>query len=408
VPRSISRGVRWGEPVGAWWALFAIAFSILLVSGARSAFAPFLKPIEEDLGLDRATVSSVSAITQVAYGLLLPFFGHLAARVGAQPVLMVSVAVMAVGGFGIAITNSYWQLLLFAGLLPGIGYAGATHVPGGVLLGRWFRQRFGLATGAMTSAVPAGQAIFVPLATALIPVWGWRGTYILMGLLLAFVLLPVLWRFAREPAAGETRHVRDSRPSTRAGPDIWLMGAGFFACGFSDQFVSLHLITLCVEAGIEPLVASTFYSLLLISGVVGSILSGPLADSRQPPHILAAIWLSRALVLPLLLVVGPGERLLPLLAFAVLFGLGFISNQAPGARLVRDHYGVNAIGPLMGSVGMLHQIGGGIGMFLGGWSVAQLGGYGPAVLLAAVVALVGGTLQLFVRYRREPAAAVSG
>src|SRR5207247_502650 len=98
---------------------------------------------------------------------------------------------------------------------------------------------------------------------------------------------------------------------------------------------------------------------------------------------------------PLLLLGGPA-----LVVFAVLFGPTYIANQAPGARLVRDRYGLRAVGPLMGGVGLGHQIGGALGVSLGGFSVSSFGGYGPAVMIVTAVVVVGGLAQLFIP-RRE-------
>jgi hypothetical protein len=60
---------------------------------------------------------------------------------------------------------------------------------------------------------------------------------------------------------------------------------------------------------------------------------------------------------------------------------------------VRDRYGVRAVGVLMGAVGLAHQVGGSLGVAVGGFSVAELGGYAPAVVLVAVVVLIGGLAQ---------------
>src|SRR5918992_499739 len=117
---SSSKAIRWGEPAGAWRALAACVLTILLVVGARSSFAAFLLPIEAELGLDRATLSAAGTLTHVAYALSLPLVGRLATRFGAKRVMMVSVAVMALGGFGVSTATDAWQILLFAGVLPGI------------------------------------------------------------------------------------------------------------------------------------------------------------------------------------------------------------------------------------------------------------------------------------------------
>jgi predicted MFS family arabinose efflux permease len=183
---------------------------------------------------------------------------------------------------------------------------------------------------------------------------------------------------------------------------MWLVGIGFFGCGFTDQFVSLHLVALASDTGVEPLVAAGMLSLLLVIGVIGSVASGPFADRVAPKYLLAALYLMRAATLPLLLLAGPGAGLLALGAFAVLFGPTYIANQAPGARLIRDRYGVRAVGVLMGSVGLAHQVGGAVGVAIGGYSVSAFGGYGPAVAVATAIVLAGGLAQFWIPAARSP------
>src|SRR5205823_410517 len=152
-------------------------------------------------------------------------------------------------------TSQVWQIFLFAGLLPGLGFAGASNVPATALLAQWFERRLGLATGIMSSAIPAGQSLFVPLAALLIPLLGWRTTYVGLGLLLAVVALPVLAVLAREPRRPTAPPASRAEAPASAGTDVWLVGGGYFACGFTDQFVALHLVVLATDAGIDPLLA---------------------------------------------------------------------------------------------------------------------------------------------------------
>jgi len=419
-------GRRWGEASGAWAALGGCVVTIVLAAGSRTSLAAFLRPIEADLGLDRSVLSTAGALTVLTYGVAQPLVGALAARLGARRVMIGSAILTGLGGFGMAAATEPWQLYLFAGIVPGLGFAGASSVPAAALLAGWFSSHLGLATGIMSSAIPAGQSIFVPLGTALLPTLGWRNAYLVLALAVPIVAVPFLGLLVREAPralAGPRPHPSPlpegegarSRPHperegarprphpergrARSGTgyrDVWLLGVGFFGCGFSDQFVSLHLVALGADSGIDPLAAAGLLSLLLVVGIVGSIASGPLADRLPPSHLLAGLYLTRALTLPLLLFAGAGAGVAVLILFGLLFGMTYIANQAPGARLVRDRYGVQAVGPLMGSVGLAHQIGGALGVGLGGYSVAQTGNYGLAIAGVAVVALIGGLSQLLI------------
>jgi MFS family permease len=381
------------EEQGAWRALTACVVTIVLVAGSRTSLAAFLRPIEADLSLDRSVLSNAGALTVLTYGLAQPLVGALATRFGPRQVMMGGAVLTALGCFGVATASAPWQLYIVAGIVPGLGFAGASSVPGAVLLAGWFIGRLGLATGIMSAAIPAGQSLFVPLATALVPALGWRETYVLFGVLVAGFALPVLAWLAREPPTTiAASHA--TGPTPRPGLDVWLLGIGYFGCGFSDQFVSIHFVALASDRGLDPLLAAGLLSLLLVIGMLGSVASGPFADRVQPKHLLAGLYFIRALTLPLLLLAGPGLGVLALGAFALLFGPTYIANQAPGARLVRDRYGLRAVGPLMGGVGLAHQVGGAVGVGLGGLSVSEFGSYAPAVVVATLVVLVGGLVQL--------------
>jgi sugar phosphate permease len=394
-----------GEEAGAWRALAAVVITIVLAAGSRTSLAAFLRPIEADLHLDRSVLSTAGALTVLTYGLAQPLVGGLAARLGPRTVMLGGVVLTALGGFGVATADQPWQLYVWAGIVPGLGFAGASSIPATVLLAGWFPRRLGLATGIMSAAIPAGQSLFVPLATALVPLVGWRETYIALGVLVAVVALPVLMWLVRDPPAAHSRDASRDATAPKLGLDVWLVGLGYFACGFSDQFVSLHLVALAADAGLDPLLAAGMLSLVLVIGMLGSVGSGPLADRMSAKYLLAGLYLMRAIAFPLLLVAGPGIGVAALAAFAVLFGPTYIANQAPGARLIRDRYGVRAVGPLMGGIGLAHQVGGALGVGVGGISVSEFGGYGLAVMVVTVVALLGGLSQLWIPRARGLAGA---
>jgi predicted MFS family arabinose efflux permease len=381
-----------GEPAGAWRALAACVLTLAPAAGARFAFSAFFQPIEADTGLDRLTLSLAIALSAFSYGAVLPIVGPLATRIGARPVLMGGALLMALSALGVVTARHAWQFYLFAGLLPGIGFGAAGHVPGAVLLARWFGRHLGMATGLLVGAIPAGHAVFVPLTAVAIEWYGWRLAYLLTGLLLAAIALPALWWWTREPPSEPERPERRPAQKLWAGRDVWLLAAGYVACGFTDHFVAFHFIALAGEAGTGAVVAAGLLSASLVAGLLGSVASGPLADAWSPRLILAMLYLTRAVAFPLLLLAEPGH-IRALVIFVLLFGFTYIANQAPATRYVRDRYGVTAVGRVMGSLGLAHQLGAAAGIAAGGLSVRVLESYQAAVLGSALVALAGALTQ---------------
>src|SRR5215470_9180016 len=91
-------------------ALAACAITIVLAAGSRTSLAAFLRPIESDLHLDRAVLSTAGALTVLMYGVAQPLVGALAERFGPRNVMLSGIALTALGGFGVANATEPWQL----------------------------------------------------------------------------------------------------------------------------------------------------------------------------------------------------------------------------------------------------------------------------------------------------------
>ena len=69
------------------------------------------------------------------------------------------------------------QALLLYGVLFGIGSAGTSITPIGVLLTRWYPDRAGLANSAAIAGMGVGQLVVVALLAAQLGSIGWRGAF---------------------------------------------------------------------------------------------------------------------------------------------------------------------------------------------------------------------------------------
>ncbi|MBV9134239.1 MAG: MFS transporter, partial [Chloroflexi bacterium] len=125
------------EGVAAWRALIACSLTIIVAAGSRTSLAAFLRPIESDLHLDRQVLSTAGALTVLTYGLAQPLVGALATRFGPRRVMLGGVVLTALTGFGISTATQPWQLYVFAGVVPGLAFAGASSVPATALLAGW-------------------------------------------------------------------------------------------------------------------------------------------------------------------------------------------------------------------------------------------------------------------------------
>lgn len=151
------------------WIIVFITFLILLaVQGVRLSFGAFVEPWEREFSLDRGTISLISTLSFVVYGISQPVIGRLVDRWGARAVLSWSTLLTGISIFSTCFITSPWQLFLLYGLGVSLGVGGASNVATSVLVVNWFSKKRGLAFGVMEAGFGAGQMLLVPGSLMLI------------------------------------------------------------------------------------------------------------------------------------------------------------------------------------------------------------------------------------------------
>jgi MFS family permease len=128
--------------------------------------------------------------------------------------------------------------------------------------------------------------------------------------------------------------------------------------------------------------------------VLGTIGSGWICDRFGRRGPLAFYYFVRGLSLLFLLYVWnvPSLHL-----WAAIFGLNYISTVPPTTTLTANIFGRYSVGELLGWIFFAHQVGSALGAALAGWIFEWTGGYGPAFVSAAIVAIIGAGLSLMIR-----------
>ncbi len=173
-----------------WYVLAGSALVVFGVLGIQFSFGVFLKPMTEEFGWSRATLSLAFGITFMLAGLLRPLAGYLADRYSAKLAALSGVIVMGVMLLVLPLVNNLLQLFIVFSVMS----IGLTLGTGPILIkvvSAWFLSRRGLTLGLVSGAGSAGAMILVPGATVFLVLFDWREAYIFLGLLLLVVILPV-------------------------------------------------------------------------------------------------------------------------------------------------------------------------------------------------------------------------
>ena len=412
----------------AWVILGGVSLALLAASGVRSAFGVFIKPMEAEFGWDRTALSLVAALGFVFNGASGPVVGRLADRWGSRIVLASSGVLLGVGALSAALIVSLWQLYATVGVIVAIGAGAASPGVAAVVVTRWFESRRGLALGIVGGAMASGQLLVIPLAMGLTMRWGWRTAFVVLGVAFLAVVLPLVLGVirnnprdmgltpygaaARVPGtAGASPPVADEPRTTltdaiRTAP-FWLLAGSFWVCGYtSTGLIMTHLIPHATEHGFHGGQAAQALGVMGAFNIVGTIASGWICDRFGQKVPLAAYYGLRGVSLLFLPYVGtlPG-----LFAWAVVFGLNYISTVPATTALTAKIYGRYSVGELSGWIFFSHQIGSAVGSLAGGYLYDRFGNYTVAFHSAAFVAFAATLMVLAIRERpavRRPPAAV--
>ena len=180
-----SRNIFYG-----WFVVFGSAFVVFGVAGGQFSFGVFLKPMTEDFGWSRATLSLAFGVTFMISGLLRPAAGYLADRYSAKWAALVGVVIMGVMLLLLPLVDNLFQLYLIFGVMS----IGITLGTGPILtkvVSEWFLVRRGLTMGLVGGAGSFGAMILVPASSVFLVLFDWQQAYLFLGLLLLVLVFPI-------------------------------------------------------------------------------------------------------------------------------------------------------------------------------------------------------------------------
>jgi predicted MFS family arabinose efflux permease len=221
--------------------------------------------------------------------------GILVDRIGARPVLIGGLAVLSGSVALMGLAPSYWVLLALA-TLAGFGNS-VFHPADYSILGATVRpERLGRAFGIHTFAGHLGWSTTPPVLIFLTALWNWRVALVIIGLLgllaaLSLFLARNLFhdhRVERHRTETPTAPLRTRELVTS--PPILLMFVFFMsAAGISIGLSGFMPTSLIALQGIDLAAANMVLSVFLISGAVGVLAGGMIADRLRRFDLVATV-----------------------------------------------------------------------------------------------------------------------
>lgn len=369
----------------AWLRLAASLAFMTLSSCGIYVIVVVLPAVQSEFGVDRASASLPYTLTMIGFGVGGVVMGRVADRYGVIVPLTICSVALGAGFVAAAYAPDLLTLSLIQGILIGfLGTAGGFS-PLIADTSLWFTRRRGIAVAICASGNYLAGTVWPPIVQALTESWGWRSTYIGLGVFCLVTTVPLLAMFRTRvplsepsPAAPATNLANaapapahpvsvplgiadKSRPfGLPANLVLVLLCSAGVACCVAMSMPQVHIVAYCGDLGYGSAAGAQMLSLMLGFGIVSRLISGWVADRIGGLRTLLAGAVLQALALSLYL---PFDGLGALYMIAILFGL-FQGGIVPSyALVIREYF------PTAGSATRIALVINStlLGMALGGW-----------------------------------------
>lgn len=384
-----------------WWIVAVSALGLFL--GAASivvySFSVFLAPLAHEFHSSRGAISFAFTLFGLAGALGALIMGRLIDRFGARKVVIVSTALFALALLSNELfSEKLWELyalFVLLGILgPGTGALSYSN-----LVSHWFDRHRGLALGLMMLGVGTGATLMPSIAQRVISAFGWRVTYVLFGLTMLLIAVPLPALLLKDrpqnmgllpdgdsmPRSLVTESMRDqglSWSKARADATFWSMASAFCLVMAGLQGTLVHLPAMLVDRGSSAQIGALAASCIGAALLVGRVGTGYLLDRFFAPYVAALLFGQAALGILLLVVHGPNW--LPFIA-AVSVGLGVGAEADLMAYMISRYFGLRSFSEIYSYAWAAFVISVAIGPYLMGLGFDKTGSY-RLPLLAFVLA----------------------
>jgi MFS family permease len=394
-----SRLSTWRTPI----VIIACGCAIgLLGFGPRSALGFFIQPMSREFAWGRDVFGLALAVQNLLWGLGQPLAGAIADRFGLVRVMFVGALLYAGGLLLMRYAATPLSLNLGAGVLIGFGLSGCSF---NLVLSAFTKllppERRGIALGAGTAAGSFGQFLFAPFGVAMIDNFGWQAALTVFAALM-LLIIPLSFALQTKPSAAaqnpahlpaaDEQSFRTALSEAFGHRSFVLLVLGFFTCGFQLAFITVHLPPFLADRGIPAHIGGWVIAAIGLFNMIGSLSVGWLQSRLPKRYILSAIYFTRA-VSTVIFISFPITAF-SAIAFGAISGLTWLSTVPPTSALVALMFGTRWLSTLYGFAFVSHQVGGFLGVWLGGIVFERFGSYTPIWWLSILFGVLSALINL--------------
>lgn len=376
-------------------------------------FGVFLTPLTLEFDWERGVLSGAFSVTVLIVGGLGILAGGLSDKYGPRIVVTIGGLFLGTGFLLMSQINSLWQVYLILGLCVGVG-GSFSFVPVLSTVPRWFAKRVGIAVGITMTGFGLGGVISPVLAQWLIASYGWRQSFIILGLITLILVTTLAQLIKYSPQRiglkpyGEDGTTEDRQPLASTTEELsftqaiktsrfWIFSLMQFCFFYCEEVIIVHIVPHAGDIGIPAIIAASILSILAGISIIGRLGIGFVSDRIGSRLAQGACLFLMTLALIWLLFV---KEIWMFYVFAVVFGLAYGSIVSLLTVVAAELFGLRFLGTMLGGLFLIGLIGGAVGAPLSGSIFDITGSYGLAFLICVVISTVAFILSLILlRYK---------
>lgn len=349
-----------------WW-LVAVAFLVQVISSGTItySFSVIATAIGAEFNANHASMVVATSVMFFTTGVLSPFVGPMLDTKSLRAFMAFGSLSLAAGFVLLSYSTQVWHVIAIYAVFISFGSLLLGALTAATLVARWFDRRRGLAMGIATIGTSVGGLLFPPLIQWLIDNMGWRtAMQYVAGSVLLLSTLPVLLLVKNKPQdmgllpdgalelPSDTSNVEHhaqfaSSASILKNKDFWCL-AIVMGCLFGVYTALLsNFVPLAGSRGVESSDAAWLISVIAVSGMVGKLIFGSLADRIDLRHGLAT---SIALIICSLLLLQMVSGFTLIAATCVALGLSAGGMLPVWAAMLATLFGPDNYGRVMGTM----------------------------------------------------------
>jgi MFS family permease len=360
---------------------YIIVAACLLIQGigigSYIAYGVFFPSLLAEFGWSRTTISGASSVAFLLMGFLGILAGNLNDKMGPRIIMTITGVFLGCSYLLLSRLNAVWQLYVFYGLVAGIGLSSIDVIPLSTTA-RWFVVRRGIMTGLVKVGTGAGQLVMPLLAALCITHLGWRGAYVVIGMIVLVFIIGSGQLLRRDP--GQTGQFSDGHKKPPAGPNpgaesglsyqqalrnrqFWMLCTLNLLAVSSMLTILVHIVAHATDIGIATMKAAG-----VLSTIGGVSMLGRLAVGFAIDRIGTRKCLKICLIILILsfLWLQVARSMWMLYGFAAIYGIAHGGIFTVISPIVAELFGIRSHGALFGIVAFSGTVGGAIGPVLAG------------------------------------------